>query len=129
MNGVCDQNAHAPSRQCLGDLGEALLVLPGENALVVSQEAVLGVKNGVWRIEVDEVAREGRNARLFKVRAKQGRPLQRSAGRAQARRSYEIGPICKAPTRDVEMAVSVYTIETVPTCPVQVDEPSRPRYV
>lgn len=99
---------------------KADLVFPSEDILVVFDEAVDVMPNGIWRIYEQEVAFPSLINGLLEILVLKKNSLKRFGPSLEIVCLRDHG--CFRTNRHVELTISVLTVETVPTCSVQIQE-------
>ena len=118
---VADYNVDPfPSKLCSA-FRQPNLVGPRKESSIVPYKTIIGVRQGIWRIEIDEVPRPGGHHGLFKVTCERFGGSQNAACRPEPVRIQNL-PLCAPAIRNVEPATtSVDAVDSVKCKLDQVD--------
>src|SRR5438270_2825231 len=123
VEGVGDEHVHAFGGEPVCSGGDAELVVPRENQLVVINKAVVVVPRDVRRVEKYKIAGYGSQQRPLKVSdlESDARATNGSSARPQVERVDDVVSLWRA-VGHVELAITVHAVEAVPAGLIEVDE-------
>ncbi len=112
MVGVAHKNETSPSSGVIRDLRKTLLIAPRKNGSVIFDEPIIVMRDGVWRIKINQISSLSQTRSTLKIGYLEGRGTQALTCRANSR-LVTYTQVSFESVRDVELTFQVIPVDPI----------------